>query len=176
MKETVAHIWSDLHGELRKFIIAKVRDSHLAEDILQEVFIKIHLRLHQLKEPDRLTAWVYQICRNQIVDQLKKINPVHIPDPHLAGVDPDDESNLYVSLSNCINSKIAQLSTTDRQAVLLTYFQNYSQKQLAEFLELSYSGTKNRVQRAREKLKQEILNCDHVQADAEGKIIDWNGI
>lgn len=175
MEEKVVHIWYDLHGELKKFIASKVKDTHLAEDILQEVFIKIHLHLNQLKEPDKLTAWVYQICRNQIADQLKKINPAVTPEFEVTMAETEEEADLYTSLSRCINLKISQLGATDQQALFLTYFRKFSQKQLAEFLGLSYSGTKNRVQRAREKLKQDILSCARVQVDKEGKILAWEG-
>lgn len=171
MKETVQYIWSDLHGELRNFIRSWIGDPVQAEDLLQEIFIKIHLHLHQLKDPERLTAWVYQISRNVISDHFRQLRTAG---SHTLSTLPDreEEEPLYASLSSCINGKIARLSSKGREAILLTYFQNYSQKDLAGLLGLSYSGTKNRIQRAREKLRRDILDCERVVADPSGRITE----
>jgi RNA polymerase sigma-70 factor, ECF subfamily len=174
MKEDIQYIWNDLHQELKKFIYAKVKNTPIADDILQEVFIKIHIHIHQLKDPGKLTSWVYQITRNTIQDFFKKNTfPSGIELAQLSGTEKDDD--IYRSLSNCINSKIAKLSPTDQEAVLLTYFANYSQKELADFLGISYSGAKNRVQRAREKLRKSILACENVEIDSKGNPTDFSG-
>lgn len=170
----IQYIWSDLHTELKQFINHKVKNNSVSEDILQEVFIKIHVNLFQLKDSSKLTAWVYQITRNTIADffrQQKGNESTRFPELP----ETEEQDNLYQSLGNCINGKIAKLSQKDKEAVLLTYFKNYSQKELAAFLGMSYSGTKNRIQRAREKLKISILNCENVKADANGKITDFTG-
>lgn len=171
MKNDIQDIWSDLHEELQKFIVAKLGHSTASEDILQDVFVKIQLNLSQLKDASKLTAWVYQITRNTIADYQKQVRFSNIPDPIILAAEADGEE-LYQSLSNCINSKIVRLPEQGRDAVLLTYFNNFSQKDLAEFLGISYSGAKNRVQRARERLKQMVLNCENVESDASGHITD----
>lgn len=168
-QQQAAYIWTDLHQELQRFITARVGAGPAAEDLLQDVFVRIHLHLHQLKDPTRLTSWVYQICRNVIADHCRRKPFASLPEElHLPETAAEDD--LYNSLSNCINGKIAQLPAQDREAILLTYFQQYSQKQLADFLGLSYSGTKNRIQRTRDKLRQAILDCEKVESDASGRI------
>ncbi len=48
-----------------------------------------------------------------------------------------------------------------------------TQRELAERLDLSLSGAKSRVQRAREKLKDVLLECCHLEVDRRGKVVDW---
>lgn len=168
MDTEIQHIWLDLHEELGKFLRSKVHDVSLADDLLQEVFIKMHLNIGQLKDPAKLTAWAYRIARNTISDHFKQPRFSPEPDPATAAEETDED--LYRSLSNCINNKIEQLGEQDREVMLLTYFKEKSQKELALFLGISYSGLKNRVQRAREKLKHSILACENVESDARGKI------
>lgn len=79
----------------------------------------------------------------------------------------------YVKLSNCINLKIDKLSTQHKEAIVLTTFKNYSQKELAKHLNISYSGTKSRIQKAREILKNDILDCPNVEADNTGKLLGY---
>lgn len=60
-----------------------------------------------------------------------------------------------------------------KEAILLTSFKDYSQLQLAHDKNISYSGAKSRVQRAKNLLKEDILDCPNVVTDANGKIIDF---
>jgi RNA polymerase sigma-70 factor, ECF subfamily len=65
------------------------------------------------------------------------------------------------------------LPELDRQALVLTEYQGLTQKELAERLGLSFSWAKSRVQRAREKLRQQLLDCCHFELDRRGHIIDY---
>jgi RNA polymerase sigma-70 factor (ECF subfamily) len=55
----------------------------------------------------------------------------------------------------------------------LTDVQGLTQKELAERLNLSLSGAKSRVQRAREKLKGVLTECCHIEVDRRGRVVDW---
>jgi RNA polymerase sigma-70 factor (ECF subfamily) len=61
-----------------------------------------------------------------------------------------------------------------KEAIVLTTFQNYSQKELSKHLNISYSGTKSRVQKAREILKDQLLDCPNVETDSTGKLLDFD--
>jgi RNA polymerase sigma-70 factor, ECF subfamily len=60
-----------------------------------------------------------------------------------------------------------------REALRLTEYEGLSQKQLSTQLGISFSGAKSRVQRARAKIKQQLLDCCHFQLDHAGRIIDY---
>ncbi len=174
MKKEIENIWIDLNEELYKFIVGKVRDEQRAKDILQEVFLKIQTRIHQLKNTSKLTSWVYQITRNTIFDYYRKLSLKKIP---IDDVDiPENESDNfdYSKLSNCINQKIENLTAKHKQVIVLTSFKNYSQKELATHLNISYSGTKSRVQKAKEILRENILDCPNVESDVSGKLLDFD--
>ncbi|MCS3801586.1 RNA polymerase sigma factor SigZ [Niastella sp. OAS944] len=172
MNTQIQEIWTDLYQELKKFILSKVKDINATEDILQDVFVKFQLNIHTLTDCTKLTAWVYQITRNTIADHYRKTNL----DVKIDGFDLAEqhiEEPLYHSLSNCINQKINMLPDKYQQAILLTYLNDYSQLELAEKLNISYSGAKTRVQRGREKLKDLILDCPNVETDNKGNLIAY---
>jgi RNA polymerase sigma-70 factor, ECF subfamily len=172
MKRQIEEIWKDLHQELKNFILGKVKDIDKSEDILQDVFLKIHHNIHTLSDCSKLTSWVYQITRNTIADHYRKA----ILEVQIDGFDfaeQENEEPLYLSLSNCINEKISKLSKKYKQAILLTYFDKYSQITIAEKLNLSYSGAKTRVQRGREKLKDLVVDCKNVVTDNKGNLIAY---
>jgi len=166
-------IWVDLNEELYKFILGKVKDEQTSKDIHQEVFLKVQTKIHQLKHISKLTSWIYQITRNSIIDYFRKVKDKSIS---ITGIDiPEKDTNNfeYSNLTNCINQKIENLSSQHKEAIILTSFKNYSQKELAEYLKISYSGTKSRVQKAKEILKENILNCPNVESDNTGKLLDF---
>ncbi len=172
MNRQIEEIWKDLHQELKKFIFSKVRDIDKCEDILQDVFLKIHINIHTLSDCSKLTSWVYQITRNTVADHYRKTN-LEVQIDGFDFAEQENEEPLYLSLSNCINEKISKLSEKYKQAILLTYFDKYSQITIAEELNLSYSGAKTRVQRGREKLKDLVIDCKNVVTDNKGNLITY---
>jgi RNA polymerase sigma-70 factor (ECF subfamily) len=169
----IQEIWTDLYQELKKFISGKIKDIDTTEDILQDVFLKIQLNIHALTDCTKLTSWVYQITRNTIADHYRKTTNSAIQIEGFDLAEQDNEEPLYHSLNNCINQKINMLSDKYKQAILLTYLKAFSQIELAEELNISYSGAKTRVQRGREKLKDLILNCPNVETDSKGNLIAY---
>ncbi len=73
----------------------------------------------------------------------------------------------------CILPLVQQLPPPYRQALLLTEVEGMTQKDLAARLGLSFSGARSRVQRARDKLRELLLDCCHFEFDRRGTIIDY---
>lgn len=159
MENEIQNIWKDLHKELQKFIFFKVKNKQISEDILQDVFLKIQLNVHNLKDSSKLTSWVYQITRNTILDHFRKDNNLFSLES-IDIVDADNDVN-FSKLIDCINSKINNLPNKYKEALLLTILKDFSQIELAEYLGISYSGAKSRVQRGKEKVKTLVLNCEN---------------
>jgi RNA polymerase sigma-70 factor, ECF subfamily len=168
--------WEAFHTPLHQFIRRRVADEATAEDLLQEVFLKIHQQGANLRDARRLESWIYQITRNLIIDyyrshhhRLATLDDVEVLD--LPEELPDDE--IVSELLPCVRAMVLALPDQDRQALILTEYQGLTQKELGERLGLSFSGAKSRVQRAREKLKQELLACCHFELDRRGHILNY---
>tara|TARA_R110002051_G_scaffold324635_1_gene422820 strand:- start:13187 stop:13723 length:537 start_codon:yes stop_codon:yes gene_type:complete len=174
MKNEISTIWIDLNEELYHFILGKIKDEQLAKDIHQEVFLKIQSKIHQLQHTSKLTAWVYQITRNTIIDHFRKQSKIKVVISDFDMPEEQGDDFDYSKLTNCINQKIGELSMQHKEAIVLTTFQNYSQKELSKHLNISYSGTKSRVQKAREILKDQLLDCPNVETDGTGKLLDFD--
>ena len=63
MEDGTAQVWQEVHEGLRIFIGKRVGNKAEADDILQEVFLRVHRHLEQLKDPDRVMSWLFQITR-----------------------------------------------------------------------------------------------------------------
>ena len=168
-------VWEAFHMPLYQFIRKRVRDDVVAEDLLQDVFLKVHQHIGALKEVKKLESWIYQITRNVIIDYYRGQMPTTtLEEPEVLQLPdalPDDD--IVTDLLPSVRAMVRSLPEQDRQALILTEYQGLTQKELGERLGLSFSGAKSRVQRAREKLKQQLLECCHFELDRRGHIIDY---
>ncbi len=171
MNATVETIYNNFHGKLRSFTLRQVSDADTADDILQDVYLKIHSHIGDLRETERLESWIFQITRNAIADHYRRTRPQEeLPDslPAPAEEEPDEATELAASIGGMMRC----LPPKYRQALELTDFQGLSQADLAERLGISLSGAKSRVQRARQMLKDSFLDCCHFEFDRYGRVIE----
>lgn len=168
---TTEEVWEEFNTGLKQFISRRVPDETCVEDVLQEVFLKIHTRIDTLRDRERLPGWIYAIARNAIYDYYREQK---IPVPDISTELPEDPfDNVVAELTPCIQRMVESLPAEYREALLLTDYQGLSQRELAQRLGLSYSGAKSRVQRAREKVKQMLLDCCHFEFDRNGRVINY---
>ena len=176
MSMTTEQVWEALHVPLQQFIRRRVSDETAAEDVLQEVFLRIHQHIETLKDTKKLESWVYQITRNAIIDSYrrKEKQTETLDGPEMADMTEDlPDDDIVTELFPAVRAMVKSLPEQDRQALVLTEYQGLTQKELGERLGLSFSGAKSRVQRAREKLKQMLLDCCHFEVDRRGHVIDY---
>jgi RNA polymerase sigma-70 factor (ECF subfamily) len=175
MALTTEHIWEDFHTPLHGFIRKRVPDETVAEDLLQEVFLKIHMHIEALQDTRKLESWMYQIARNAIIDFYRSTRPtISLNEPEILDLPeelPDDD--IISELFPCVQAMVRNLPEQDRQALVLTEYQGLTQKEFGERVGLSFSGAKSRVQRAREKLKQQLLACCHFELDCRGHVVNY---
>lgn len=171
MNATLEHIWDEFAAKLGQFIRARVNNPATAEDILQDVFVKIQARLDQLKDPAKLQSWIYLIARNAIIDHYRaRKEMVEVPETLVD--ETDAQSGEAEELKAAFRRMLYNLPEPYREALVLTEFDGLTQQQLAEHMGISLSGAKSRVQRGREQLKQMLHECCTFEFDRRGKVID----
>lgn len=172
MFATTEKVWEEFHGSLKQFILRRVSDEHHADDILQDVFLKVHTHIGTLRDTEKLPAWLYQLTRNVIIDYYRAAR-ANSELPEVAYEPEDRLENVVLELVPCIQAMIESLPEVYRQALVLTQYEGLTQAELATRLNLSLPGAKSRVRRAREKLKKMLLDCCHFEFDRLGRVIDY---
>lgn len=173
---TSEQIWQDYHNNLLNFISHRVGNRDLAEDLLQEVFIKIHSRLDSLSDVERLQSWIYQIARNTIIDHHRTNKSTEpLPDSFEdIPVQPNENDEVWQELEACLRPMIEELPEAYRQALVLSELDGLPLKDVAKRLEISLSGAKSRVQRGRARLKELMDELCHFEMDKRGKPISYD--
>lgn len=183
MRPDTEQIWKEVHRGLGTFIGKRVANEAEADDILQEVFLRIHARLDSLKDPDKVTSWLYQIARNAVVDyyrspERRKEIPAGLAADVEIGVPavaPSDHTSdrLRTELADCLRPMLDRMSRDYREAVALVELEGLTQQAAATRMGLSLSGMKSRVQRGRRQLKRMLDECCAIELDRRGGVVDY---
>jgi RNA polymerase sigma-70 factor (ECF subfamily) len=171
MNLNIEDIWIMFGDRLKSFILSKISDEMAAEDILQEVFIKIHSNIDSLKDDSKIQSWIFQITRNAIIDHLRTIKKTNQDLPIADEVEEDNSSEFMADTLKDMVKKMEELPAEDCEALCLTELGGMSQKDYAKKAGISYSGAKSRVQRAKIKLRDLLMKCCHYQFDKYGTVI-----
>src|SRR5437764_10633051 len=97
-RPTTDAIWTHLSSDLRRFIRRRVSDDHVADDLVQETFVRVHRSIDTLRDADHLAAWLYRIARNVIHDHHRKEAHTAVA---LADTDPVDDADDHLSQLRC---------------------------------------------------------------------------
>lgn len=150
-------IWRGSSARLGQFIRARVADAAAAEDILQDVFVKLQKRLGEFQDPAKIEGWLFLVARNAVIDHYRTEKPMlELPDSlpvEMAATEGIELEELHARLRQIIEC----LPKEYREAFVLTAFEGLSQEDLARHLGISVSGAKSRVQRARERVRELVL-------------------
>jgi RNA polymerase sigma-70 factor (ECF subfamily) len=176
-------LWTDLHGRLRGFVGRRIGDPDAADDVAQEVLLRLHRSLGDLRAEDRLDAFAYRIARNAIIDHYRarasaKERP-SAPDDLIGRIDADGDidedaggADGRQELARCLQPLVERLPEPYREALALTDLGKLSQVEAASAAGLSVPGMKARVQRARAQVHKLLTDCCQVALDNDRQITE----
>jgi len=167
---SIEKIITDFKQELFGFVHKHIKDEDTAKDIHQEILIKIFTNHKSLKNQGSLKSWMYRIARNAIIDYFRKNKFL---DTSLSDNIASTDSELIEEdeLLPCITPFLQQLRPNHKRALELTDLGNLSQKEFAEKMNLSYSGAKSTVQRARQEMRKIFDQCCKIETDRYGSVL-----
>ena len=169
--------WRELERHLRPYLARRVASAADIDDALQEIFVKLHEGLPELRDTERFGAWVYRIANSVVVNRARaqaRKPVVSLSDEHEAALASGTEAadDLQADLGQCVALFVSRLESPYREAVTLTELQGLPQKAAAELLGISLSGMKSRVQRGREKIRDMFDECCRISVDCRGRVVD----
>lgn len=153
-----------LYIELRYLAYKYVRDWILVDDVMQEVFIKIFLKLDSFEKKSSIRSWLYTITYNQCIDHfrsktvkstvlienLEEVKEVNTDSAEVEAIKQFEKNWLY----HTVNS----LPNQFKEPIFLFYFKQYSYKEISEALNENIGVIKNRLFRGRRLLREKYFN------------------
>ncbi|MBM7573206.1 RNA polymerase sigma factor [Aquibacillus albus] len=150
------------------------RDFYLAEDVVQETFVKAYKNLHRLKDQHKMGAWLSTIASRTAIDLLRKEKrSFHIP---LDSILFTNEESLFplLEVDNEMEMKLRkeeiyqeaiQLSPKLRHVFVLRFQKDLKEYEIANELNISLSAVKTRLYRAKKAMKQQLQKQQSIESE-----------
>ena len=156
--EALNELFRSVQEPLFRYIVSLIRDQHLAEDILQEVFIRIYRKLRWLREPEAFRAWTYQIASRESFRYLNRERrwSDQVRDEATLTSLPagDHEREFPREMIESLPELVGNLSPASRAVVVLFYMQELSLIETAAVLDIPVGTAKSRLAYGLESLRR----------------------
>lgn len=164
---------SRFEAELRRFVARRVPGPD-ADDVLQDVLLRIHLGVGALRAQERLAPWVYRVARSAIIDhQRRRRLPGADSEPPELAVEPPEE-DVHDLLTGCVAPFLGHLPPEQAEALRLTDLGGLTQAEAAARLDVPLPTLKARVRRGRSRLREQFEKCCSLARDARGTVVEAN--
>ena len=163
--------WTTHAAELRGWLRHRTGNTALADDLLQDLFLKALRQGPRFCDVRNARAWLFEVARNLLADHLRVAH-------HMVAL-PDDlanqaeDSDTVDALSACLPRVLSELGLDDREAITLCDLQGLPQAEFARLKGLNLSAAKSRLQRARQRLQAQMTLACQVQRDDNGCVSDF---
>ncbi|MBP3871856.1 MAG: RNA polymerase sigma factor [Faecalicoccus sp.] len=177
------------YPKLFSIALKYVKDSETARDMVQETYIDAYRKLDQLKDDEKLENWLCIIVIRKCLDYNKSSEIKHNRMTFTELIEEDNIDNIlvdrskkfqpeknfeYNELRKAISQMISELPDTQKTAILLYYYQQFSIKEIAAFLDVSENTVKSYMRLGRQKLKTLIEKSNlPLYAAAPSALITW---
>jgi len=164
----VSSLWSDYKNGLQFYILKKVKDKDIANNLSHEVLMKIYNSCCSNNEIKNVRSWMFQIAHNTTIDYLKKENKFTNEIPEIF---EKDVNNSYKEAEELIKPLIKLLPEKYAVPLQLSDIEEIKQVEVSKKINLSLTATKSRIQRARKLLKEKIIECCNLELDKKGNLL-----
>lgn len=157
-REALNELFKTVQEPLFRYIVSLVNEKQLAEDILQEVFIRIYRKLRWLREPQAFRAWCYQIATREAFRYLKRERrwTEQVRDEGVLNVLPASEPVYSPELIERLPELVRELSPASRAVIVLYYLHEMSLGETAAVLDIPVGTVKSRLAYGLESLRREV--------------------
>ena len=145
------------YDRVRKFILASVRELSVADDLTQETFIRVGENLNALRDPAKISSWIFRIAHHQVQDHFRanKKSPREEIHEGLVNLEetPLQKKVEQGEMSQCVQDQLHLLPDSHRTVLILADVMEFSLQEIADILGITVENVKVRVHRARKKFK-----------------------
>lgn len=159
-KNAFATIIQTYKNPLYATILRMTYDAQLAQDLVQEAFIKIYEQLPNYKATGSFKSWLYRVAINHCLDELRKKQYQYKNEPieEEQLVDKNNPEVVYLKKEKerQLEGLLSQLPEQERMILLLRFNNECSYEEISELLHISVSDVRNKLHRSKKKMRQQV--------------------
>lgn len=147
---------SRLYWHIRRIIV----DADLAQDTLQETFIKAYQNFHQFKNDSQLYTWLYRIATNEALQQLNKLKKMQKtdedPDYYMQNIVADNIDNNADEIQVLLQKAIQSLPEKQKLVFTMRYYDDLPYEEISKIVDMSVGTLKTNYHYAKQKIEDFI--------------------
>jgi RNA polymerase sigma-70 factor, ECF subfamily len=178
----LAHVdpdWSHLRAQVRGMLGGRLASGADAEDVVQEVLLRVFRNTNGLRDGDRFGSWLTAMVRNAVADQLRArqrhplVRSEDGGSAETSGALPEEPDDVARSrVVTALRPFAERLPAIYREVIILSELEGVPHAEIARRLAISVSGVKSRVQRGREQLHKMLTECCEISLDARHSVVE----
>jgi RNA polymerase sigma-70 factor (ECF subfamily) len=169
-------IYDPFYQRVRKFILASVRDESVADDLIQETFLRIQENLDSVRDPAKISSWIFRIAYHLCQDHFRTLKKASSHEEIHDGLVNLQETPVQKKLeqsqmSQCVQDQLNLLPESQRSVIFFADVMDFSHQEIADILGLSVQNVKVRLHRSRKKLKAILEEQCNFEVDERNVLI-----
>jgi len=152
-------IHDQYYGRVKNFIMRLVKDEWIADDLIQETFIRVQRNVDSMRDPSKISAWIfriaYNLCQDHFKSRKKADHDMSMPQnaPGILCEMPVQKELEQCQMGACVQEQINLLPEQQKIVLVLYDLMGFKHDEIAGILEITKENTKVRLHRARKNLK-----------------------
>ena len=170
-------IYDQYFPRVRSFILSLVKDEWVADDLSQETFARVQVNLASLRDPTRISSWIFRIAYNLCQDHFRSTKVSTLDESgDRTTREPLGQPTVHEALEQhqmgqCVQAQIDLLPESLRTVLILYDVMDFSHEQIADILGTTVENTKVRLHRARKRLKTILEEQCTFEVDERGVLV-----
>jgi len=161
-------VWETYHQDIRQYLLSRIKNEEIVDDVLQDTFIKIHTKLESLKNNEKLKPWVFTIARNTMLDYFRTNKMVDEFQDNNFQIEEEPKRH---DEKDCLYGIIKHLPKKYRDPLFLADIKGKKQAEVADQLKLPIPTAKSRIQRARKLIAKGYMECCDFKMNQKGHLV-----
>lgn len=159
------NIYDQFYKKVRRFILALVKDEGMADDLIQDTFLRVQQNIEKLKDPSKISSWIFRIAYNLCQDHFRQVKK-SVKEERVDQDEREDLNEAFIQqeldiqkkleqqqMGECVQNQINLLPESLRTVLILFDIMEFSHQEITEILGISIENVKVRLHRGRKKLK-----------------------
>ena len=156
-KQALADLYEKTHTAVYAFVVSMLKDKYRADDVFQDVYLKVYENAVSYKAQGKPMAWILTIAKNQCLMQFRKIKA--------------EDSLEDVEERLLLEAAFKQISDDERNIIVLHVLSGLKHREIAQLLELPLATVLSKYHRALKKLKGLLEENANERSEIQRKII-----